>query len=269
MNFSEQNSQAGALCNAIVQLLAKQPDQFVYALIYGVAYPNLYAQLESALGSRASEQMAQIFDARGDNSRTQYGPFLFQIQHDADASFVEQLTSLCTNDPRGISFLLSRLAIGALNSSLQSRLAVKCEDGTKWQLKFFDTRTLPVLAKALTREQYGQFFCVALEWLFLDRNGELKTLSGVDGRVDDYRPPLFLSERQAATFTDAAMPDSILHVLEITDDDLTGAFEPRERYQIVATALADATAEERNSAPMLADRARLALLEALEQQDKA
>ncbi|CAE6792311.1 DUF4123 domain-containing protein [Paraburkholderia nemoris] len=269
MNIPDRKSRAELLCDEIRLLHSTHEDLSIYVLIYGVAYPLLYEQLAEQLKGQDFVRMVQIFDARGDDPLEQYGPFLFHIPKDTDGDLLRLLTSLCTSDPRGMSFLLSRLSILTLKTCLQSRLAVRCEDGTEWQLKYFDSRTLPVLTRALTTLQFEQFFSIVLEWWFLDREGELRSLAGTDDASDSYKPPLLLSELQATVFTDAAIPDSILHILEITDDDLTGAFSPQARYQIIAKALAGATPEERNSAPMLADRARLALLEALKLQDRA
>ena len=77
-----------------------------------------------------------------------------------------------------------------------------------------------------------------------------------------------LDQSQTNLFIDASQVDSVLFLLSQTDDDLVAAFDDSTRYSVVAQALVGAADHERNSALMLADRARCALLAVLEEQSK-
>ena len=269
MNIGEHRDLADALTHAVTERYAIHPERYAFALVYGVAFPSLYQEVRRKIHDYVIDRVSLIFDAEGDERGKQYGPFLIRLDHDNDASLIEVLASSCISDPCGMSFIFSRLSTLSLCEALRARLEVKCEDRTKWQLKFFDSRTLPVLSRTLFPEQFQRFFAIVCEWFYLDRDLALQVIAGSDELYDAYEAPLRLSEQQGGSFVDAAMPDAILHVIRTTDDDLTAAFAPKELYRIVSSAVANATAEERDSAPALADRARRALLDILLQQDKA
>ncbi|WP_169708644.1 DUF4123 domain-containing protein [Trinickia terrae] len=265
----EQQALVEHLRESILRYRLEHSDRHAYALVYGVAYPSLFANVLEQIKPQAASQLALIFDASGETQHEQYGPFLVELTADRDALLTQTLLTHCVADPRGMSFIFSRHEIDGLAEGLRERLPLQCEDGTTWQLKFFDSRTLPILASALTAEQQRSFFRISREWWFLDRERALQRLTGNDESRDDYRAPLRLSEQQAAAFIDAAVPDSVLYILERTDDDLTSAFEPHIRYRIVEAAVASASDEERNSTTLLADRARLELLAKLNERDQA
>jgi hypothetical protein len=239
----------------------------LYALIYGVAFPALYGLLLERASVMADE-IELLFEALGDEPHSQYGPFVMRVASDRP-DLLRICTERCEDDPRGISFLFSPFSLKALAASLRLRLDVQCEDGTEWQMKLFDTRVLPVLKMALTPEQYRSYLGVVDAWWYVDRDRELKKLAGEYSGRDDYTGPLTLSEAQTTVFIDAGLVDAILYSLSQTDDDLLAKFDVRERYQVVANAIAGATEQERDSALLLADRARCALLLALEEKDKA
>jgi len=135
-------------------------------------------------------------------------------------------------------------------------------------MKYFDSRSLAVLEQALSDEQRMKFFAVAREWWFLERGLQLRRIRGGSGDVDPYRTPLRLSEQQAKAFIDASLPDSVLHTLGKTDSDLLAEFDLRTRYEICERSLVDASEDERNSAVLLAKRARTALMMALAESNR-
>ena len=254
---------AKALCHEIDRYQTERPDLHSYALIYGVAFPRAYRELQPGAGGSAAQSPSLIFGAVGDDKREQYGPFLLNLAQPLPPATRLMIAQRCYSDPRGVSFLFSRQTLPALTLALQARLEVKCEDRTQWQMKFFDSRTLPVLDRVLTVDQQRDYLGIIAQWWYLDREGALQKISGTDAPTDDYHGPLALTEAQTTTFIDAGLADSVLYTLGQTDDDLLAVFDPRTRYRIVAGSLEGATEAERNSALLLADRGRCALLEAL------
>jgi hypothetical protein len=214
----------------------------------------------------SNQRLSLIFDAHSEDRRDQYGPYLVRIAPRAakPSWLLTRLASYYVDDFRGVSFLFSPLQFGDLVAGLRERLDVACEDRSEWQMKFFDTRSLTVLDRALSIEQRSAYFCMVKEWWYLDRYGEQQKIAGENTTTDSYRGPLRLDEQQVGAFIEAGLSDSVLHSLSLTDEDLLAAFDARTRYKICEESLAEATEDERNSALLLADRVRDALIHAQE-----
>jgi hypothetical protein len=264
--------EAEALAVAIHEFQAATPGLQTCALVYGVAYPQLYRELRQWLGhDTADQRLLLIFDAHSEDRREQYGPYLVRIAPGASkpASLLTRLSRCCVDDFRGVSFLFSHLPFGDLVAGLRERLDVTCDDRSEWQMKFFDTRSLAVLDRALSVKQRRTYLCLMKEWWYIDRYGSLRRIAGDNATTDSHRGPLELDEQQAVAFIDAGLADSVLHSLSLTDDDLLPIFDARTRYRICEESLSEASEDERNSAVLLADRVRAALLSAQEISEKA
>jgi hypothetical protein len=260
------------LAAAIHEFQVATPRLQTCALVYGVAYPQLYRELRQWLGQdMADQRLSLIFDAHSEDRREQYGPYVVRIAPGASkpASLLTRLARCCVDDFRGVSFLFSQFPFGDLVAGLRERLDVTCDDSSEWQMKFFDTRSLAVLDHTLSVEQRRAYFCLVNEWWYIDRYGAQQRIAGDNTMADSYRGPLDLDEQQAVAFIDAGLADSVLYSLSLTDDDLLAVFDARTRYRICEESLAEASEDERNSALLLADRVREALLSAQEISEKA
>ena len=242
------------------------PDLVAYALAYGVGFPALYAELMQWFGPEtANSRLSLIFDARPEEGNAQYGPFLVRLARGKEqpSRLLARLVECCFEDFRAISFLFSSLELDQLMQAFRERLDVVCEDRSEWQVKFFDTRSLGVLYGVLESDQKKAFFGVADEWWYLNRSSDLQRIRCERNPADHYRGPLRLTEQQAKAIIDASLPDSVLHSLSRTDDDLIAQFDSRTRYEICAQSVARASDAEKNSTVLLADRVRMSLIEAL------
>jgi hypothetical protein len=256
------------LAQAVHDFSGDNPAHLVCALVYGVGNPALYSEFVQWFGTElAASRLALIFDARHENGSEQYGPFLVRLASGATqpSKLLMRLANCCVMDPRSISFLFSSLEFDQLAAALRERLDVVCEDRSEWQMKYFDTRSLGVLKRTLSEEQKIAFFSIAAQWWYLDRASQLRRIQGAGATVDSYRGPLTLSEQQAKAFIEAGLPDSVLYTLNLTDSDLMAEFDARTRYEICERTLLEATSVERDSALLLADRVRAALMDALDE----
>ncbi|MET3449117.1 DUF4123 domain-containing protein [Ralstonia sp. 1138] len=252
------------LVTAVHEFQLANPSLQVCALVYGVAYPQLFGELRQWFGGEtANARLALLFDASSEDGADQYGPYLVRLAPGAaqPTKLMTQLARCCVDDFRGVSFLFTPLDFEALVAGLRARLDVVCEDRSEWQMKFFDTRSLAVLDRTLSTEQRTTYFEVVKTWWYVDRHGNLQKIDGLGLSADTYCGPLQLTEQQTTAFVDAGLPDAVLHVLSQTDDDLLAAFDARTRYLIAEASIARAMPDERNSMPLLADRVRAALLE--------
>ncbi|MDR5805697.1 DUF4123 domain-containing protein [Caballeronia sp. LZ001] len=263
--------EAQALSTAIHEFQQANQDIQTYALVYGVAFPPLYRELRQWLGQDISNQrLSLIFDAQSEDGRSQYGPYLVRIARGAEkpSKLLTRLAHACVDDYRGVSFLFSRLPTDDLICGLSERLDALCEDGSEWQMKFFDTRSLAVLDRALSAEQRRAYLGLAKQWWYLDRYGETQKLILADETEDSYCGPLRLSEQQTEVFVDASLPDSVLHSLQLSDDDLLAEFDAQTRYRVCEGIVAQATTEELLSHMLLTNRVGSALLAAHKQEEQ-
>ncbi|MEX3952512.1 DUF4123 domain-containing protein [Paraburkholderia sp. EG287B] len=254
------------LSNAVHEFQRANSELLACALVYGVGQPALYAELTQWFGPEvADSRLALIFDARRETGNDQYGPFLVRLSQGTEhpSRSLERLAECCLGDFRSVSFLFSSLEFEPLADALRERLDVVFEDHSEWHLKYFDTRSLDVLDRALSDEQRTPFFAMTREWWFLDRNLQLRRVEGSSGEVDRYRAPLSLSEQQAKAFIDASLPDSVLYTLRLTDSDLLDEFDSATRYRICERSLVDASENEKNSTLLLANRVRASLTRAM------
>jgi len=263
MTNATQGLETETLATAIHEFQVANSGLQTYALVYGVAYPQLYSELLRWLGhDTANQRLPLIFDAHSEDRRDQYGPYLVRFASAAatPSSLLMKLARCCVDDFRGVSFLFSQLLVGDLVVGLRERLDVKCEDRSEWQMKFFDTRSLSVLDSAFSIEQHREYFCLVKEWWYVDRYGERQKITGESATADSYHGPLQLDEKQTAAFVDAGLPDNVLYTLSQRDDDSLADFDARTRYRICEASTAGASEDERNSIFLLAERVRTALL---------
>jgi hypothetical protein len=220
MNNSTPELDTETLAAAIRAFEVANPGLRTFVLVYGVAYPQLYRELQRWFGlEMAHYRLSLMFDAHCQESGGQYGPFLVRIAPGAPkpSGLLTRLARHCVDDFRAVSFLFSSLPFADLAARLRERLDVKGEDRSEWQMHFFDTRSLPVLDSALSVEQRREYFCVVKEWWYLDRYGQQQKVIGESATADSYSGPLRLDDKQAAAFDAAAVPDSVLYSLSLTD----------------------------------------------------
>jgi hypothetical protein len=258
---------ADTLAHAVHDFQCANSELLACALVYGVAHPALYPEFIQWFGADCTDyRLALIFDARPQEGNLQYGPFLVRLAKGASqpSKLLSKLAEYCATDFHGISFLFSSLDFEQLAQALRERLDVQCEDRSEWQMKFFDTRSLPVLDQVLLDEQRASFFGITKEWWYTDRAGELRRIHGEGVTSDNYQGPLRLSEQQAKIFIDASLPDSVLYALSHTDSDLLTEFDRQTRYEICERSLMETNNDERDSMLLLTERVRAALMRTLD-----
>jgi hypothetical protein len=75
-----------------------------------------------------------------------------------------------------LAVLVSPLDITALHAQLRQRTELMLPGNLRMVLRYFDTRSLPLLPRLLTEPQYAAFTACAAEWHYLDRAGEVQRL---------------------------------------------------------------------------------------------
>jgi Domain of unknown function (DUF4123) len=117
-----------------------------------------------------------------------------------------------------VSFLTSPLPLASMQTVLRERSRIELPERLEVLLRFFDTRTLPLLPTLLTPAQYAAFTQDITIWHYLDRWGSLQQLplaKSSDMSVVAQTPQrLVLNQTQEDMLIDDGLSDAVIdHLL--------------------------------------------------------
>lgn len=141
-----------------------------------------------------------------------------------------------------VSAVLSDLNPRLLHAELRARTQVTLPGNLLMVLRYFDTRTLPLLPSMLTPDQYAAFMGCATEWHYLGRDGAPLQLPLPSGRhVGPYPSPLVLTDAQEQMLVADGLADSVIdQLLDAGSPSLRG-LNPAQQYARIAPLVSDAT----------------------------
>lgn len=182
-----------------------------YLLIDQCAFPNL-PRRKLALSRLPQTSLLPTFDAFDGAT-----PMLIQVDSLCEDSATQELMQwLCEQGQwaNGLMMLRTPLPLMELRNRLKARTEATLPDNFHVLLRFFDCRILPQLLSTLAVEQRKHFLCCAREWHYVDREGSLQTLGGVEFSSDDeFDPPLVFDEMQQNVLIKAADADAVIDIL--------------------------------------------------------
>lgn len=114
------------------------------------------------------------------------------------------------------------------------------KDREQFLLRIADTRTLPVLAKTFTPEQWRAWTQPLTRWLFIDRTGSLAALPMPEEEVRPHAAPLVLADEQFDVFVESSEPDALIAFFDEQLSDLVplpDEMRPSQWHGIVAASL--------------------------------
>ncbi|KHK52917.1 hypothetical protein PI87_19280 [Ralstonia sp. A12] len=130
---------------------------------------------------------------------------------------------------------------------------VAADEGSRYLLRFADTRVLPVLPGAMNPAAWAQLTAPLLRWSYVDRAGALETLWQAESHVEPATYPshqLVLPQGDIDRMVDAAMPDAVLDLMDRLSPGSLPDTDRAKTYRLVAQACAlagahgvDATAD--------------------------
>lgn len=192
--------------------IAQTKGEFAYWLLNRSALPTGW------LNNYASNQ-PWVDLLRGDgfivNADT---PVLVNVQQDSRK--FQAFVDIVQRDARyanTVAFLITPMDIAAFQKTLCLRARIELPQKLEVVLRFFDTRTLPLLPTLFTPEQYALFLKDISAWHYLDRYGELQSLPMPDtqpaeilGRVNSR---CVLNVEQEALLIEDGITDAVIDYL--------------------------------------------------------
>lgn len=115
-----------------------------------------------------------------------------------------------------ISLLSSPLSIGDLQTALCERSRIDLPGQLEAVLRYFDTRTLPLLPRLLTPRQYADFTRGVHRWRYLDRWGAVQCLPTPTPLLGEHVPAptrLKLDDAQEAMLIDDGLTDAVIDLM--------------------------------------------------------
>ena len=192
-------------------------------------------------------------------------PYLLQLDRHAGASLRDLVTRVgahCQGRPM-LSFVASWQPADELVRVWQPCLQpVIEEDGSRYLLRFADTRVLPALPGAMNPAAWAQLTAPLMHWCYVDREGALQTLWLSESHVEPARyqsAQLVLSMSDIDRMVDAAMPDAIVDLMERMSPGTLPDTGKAQVYRLVAQASTLAKANGVHATPDVVQLATYAL----------
>ena len=182
-----------------------------------------------------SSPWVDMLRGREATDRTAPTPVLIDASPDGQA---ENRFTRFANEVHGVaayanavSFLTSPLKMDALQAALRSRARVELPQKLEVVLRYFDTRTLPLLPTLFTPMQYAGFVQDVTTWHYLDRRGELLCLPpGLLQQAGQLvAQPWVLDDAQEAMLIDDGLTDAAIdHLITQGLGDLLDLSPPEQ-----------------------------------------
>lgn len=133
-----------------------------------------------------------------------------------------------------LAVLVSPLDITALHTQLRQRTELMLPGNLRMVLRYFDTRSLPLLPRLLTEPQYAAFTACATEWHYLDRAGEVQRLPApAQPFAGEFTAPLEMTAAQEQMLIDDGLADSVIdQLLDARTPALMGLTPPQQYARI-------------------------------------
>ena len=134
-----------------------------------------------------------------------------------------------------LSLLVSTQPVDRLTVSLSERTRAELPDHMTVLLRYFDTRTMPLLIRLLKPVQYAAFMDCAESWYFVDRLGSLQKMPVAESRQQSFvrYPPLVFDTAQERMLIDDGTTDAVIdQLLEQRHPAIAGTTPPQQ-YEMI------------------------------------
>lgn len=145
-----------------------------------------------------------------------------------------------------VSLVHSALNLAALQDLMHQSAHIELPDAFEAMLRYFDTRTLPLLPQLLSAPQYAAFMHSISHWAYLDRWGQLKFMPAArpsPEKREAKRMGLVLDEKQEAQLIDDGLTDAVIDMLLTQQHPGLQALSPPEQFDVVEPLIQSARAQ--------------------------
>lgn len=135
-----------------------------------------------------------------------------------------------------LSLLVSAQSFDRLTGALSERTRAELPDHLNVRLRYFDTRTMPLLLRLLRPAQYAAFMGCVESWHFIDRRGLLHTMPAPESRNASSAPfaPLVFDAAQERMLIDDGTTDAVIDQLLEQHHPAFCDATPPQQYEMIS-----------------------------------
>jgi hypothetical protein len=146
-----------------------------------------------------------------------------------------------TQSQHCLSWLVSLVDLTKLREHLRSLTRVTTEDGSRYPMRFYDTRILPAWYQMLDHKQEAHVLAPIESWAYMDREHMPCTLFGQAQAAIPAPYTLTLTRDQEKILLVASMPDLVMQRLSQNGNADLAAMPEAKRYAFIADQVHKAT----------------------------
>jgi hypothetical protein len=210
---------------------------FLYLVVDQSALPNI----RKFWSSIAQTSWAVIL-GEDDQQPDGGSPFVVDVSNVNRAPHVQRLISRLYGQAQFANcfcVLQSELSYKEIANELRKRSYAELPDHLEVVLRFFDTRTLPLLPKLLSPTQYAQFVSCAKAWYYIDRFGLAQQLPTATTDAE-FVGPVVLNEEQEKLLVQDGLTDSVIDQLLTQRHPALHGLSPPEQFVLIERMLGHA-----------------------------
>lgn len=133
-----------------------------------------------------------------------------------------------------LSWIISPLNLIDLREHLRGLTRIAVEDGSEYDMRFYDTRILPAWYQMLDQQQEPHALGPITSWTYLAYDGMPCTIFGHNQKTAPAAQTLRLTSTQEQKLLDAALPDIVLQRLEENGNADLEAMPATQRHDFIA-----------------------------------
>jgi Domain of unknown function (DUF4123) len=220
----------------VVQRLAEQTTESTPASVYLVVDQSALPNIRKFWSSIAQASWAVIL---GDTDSQPDGasPFVIDVSNISRSPDLQKLIRRFQEQAQFANcfcILQSELTCKEVANELRKRSCAELPDHLEVVLRFFDTRTMPLLPKLLSPVQYARFVACANTWHYIDRFG-IAQLMPPATTVDDaeFVSPMVLNKEQEELLVHDGLTDSVIDQLLTQRHPALHGLSPPEQFILV------------------------------------
>jgi Domain of unknown function (DUF4123) len=146
-----------------------------------------------------------------------------------------------------VSLIDSTLNLIELQVMLRDKARIELPDAFEALLRYFDTRTLPLLPRLLHAWQYDSFMRAITRWAYIDRWGQPQLMPAAQFAPKDQASQqlrLVLDEKQEAELIDDGLTDAVIDMLLTQQHPSLKELSPPEQFDAVEPLIQNSRAQE-------------------------
>lgn len=213
------------------ELLAIYPASNLYFLLDHGGLPGLHKQV-----LRSSAQWLSLFSGTKESDALAVAPILVMAGSKGHLRASRTLCEWISKNgtyTSSVILLSSPLQMDCMRRRLSVRLNVRLSENMEAMLRFFDPRVLESLVMVFSDEQGKQFFGLADELRYIDREGKVAVIGSHFGHKEEFVSPLVLTQEQEDALLRASEIDQVLDLLGSNLPQTMAKLPLSEQYRFV------------------------------------